>query len=88
MGRHTEVHVTMADLSSNEDLLVLCAASGCFLLIHLTMLPNRPYVKVKDRYSYNSDGSLHSCKLSHDACLLALGQHNGNIIVSIFGAGV
>lgn len=83
MGRYTDVHVTMADLSSNENLLVLCGASGSFLLIQFTVLPHKPYVKVQDNYSYQLRDSLCSCKLSHDAHLLALGQDNGNIIVSI-----
>jgi hypothetical protein len=83
VGRHRDVHITMADLSSDENLLVLCGASGRFLLIRLTVLPCEPYVKVEDSYSYELDDCLRSCKLSHDACLLALGQDNGNIVVSI-----
>ncbi|KDR23382.1 Apoptotic protease-activating factor 1 [Zootermopsis nevadensis] len=81
VGRYTDVHVTMADLSSNEDLLVLCGASGSFLLIRFTVLPDEPYVKVQGNYNYQLRDSLRSCKLSHDACLLALGQDTGNIVI-------
>jgi hypothetical protein len=82
VGRYTGGHVTMADLSSNEDLLVLCGANGCFRLMRLTMSPHPPYVNLQE-YSSKLDNPIHSCKLSHDAHLLALGQDNGNINVSI-----
>jgi hypothetical protein len=83
VGRHTLAFVTMADLSTNEDLLVLCSTSGSFLLLSLTLSPQPPYVKAHHNCSFHLDDSICSCKLSHDAFLLALGQDNGNIIVSI-----
>jgi hypothetical protein len=85
LGRHNQACVTMADLSSNEDLLILCFATGSFLLLRLMPLPHLPYVKLQDSYRFQLDDSIHSCKLSHDAFWLALGQDNGNIIVSILG---
>jgi hypothetical protein len=83
VDRYMYVHVTMADLSSNEDLLVLCATNKSFCLLYLRLLPGCPYVEVQDHYRFELDAYIHSCKLSHDACLLALGQDNGNIVVSI-----
>jgi WD40 repeat protein len=83
LGRHNQAYITMADLSSNEDLLVLCSAGGSFLLLGLTLSPLEPYVQAQESYSFQLDDSIRSCKLSHDALLLALGQDNGNIIVSI-----
>jgi hypothetical protein len=83
VGRCIDVHVTMADLSSNEDLLVLCTTNKTFCLLRLRVLPDCPYVEVQDHFPFQLDAYVHSCKLSHDACLLALGQDNGNIIVSI-----
>lgn len=88
VGRITQTFVTMVDLSSNEDLLVLCFTSGSFLLRSLTLLPRPPYVEVQDNYSFQLDDSIRSCKLSHDALLLALGQDTGNIIVSILCGGI
>lgn len=85
VGRHTQASISMADLSSNEDLLVLSSASGSFFLLSLTLSPHPPYVEVQDSYNFQLGDSIRSCKLSHDALLLALGQDNGNIIVSILG---
>jgi hypothetical protein len=83
VGRYAEGHVTVADLSSNENLLVLCGANGRFRLICLTNTLDPPYVNVQQEYSYKLGNCIHSCKLSHNAHLLALGQDNGNINVSI-----
>jgi len=83
VGRYTAGHVTVADLSSNEDLLVLCGANGSFRLICLTNSLDPPYVNVQQEYSYKLDNCICSCKLSHDTHLLALGQDNGNVIVSM-----
>jgi hypothetical protein len=88
VGRHTQDCITMADLSSNEDLLVLCSTSGSFLLLSLTLSPHPPYMEVQDTFTFQLDVSIRSCKLSHDALLLALGQDNGNISVSILGGGI
>ena len=83
VGRYTGGHVTVADLSSNEDLLVLCGTNGSFRLICLTMSLDPPYVNVQQEYSYKLDNCIRSCKLSYDTHLLALGQDNGNINVSM-----
>jgi len=83
VGRYAGGHVTVADLSSNEDLLVLCGASGSFRLLCLTMSVDPPYVNVQKEYRYKLDNCIRSCKLSHDTHLLALGQDNGNIDVSM-----
>lgn len=83
VGRYAGGYVTVADLSSNEDLLVLCGASGSFRLICLTMSVDPPYVNVQKEYTYKLDNCIRSCKLSHDTHLLALGQDNGNIDVSM-----
>jgi WD40 repeat protein len=83
VGRYTGGRVTVADLSSNEDLLVLCGANGSFRLICLNMSLDPPYVTVQKEYSYKLDNCICSCKLSHDTHLLALGHDNGNINVSM-----
>jgi hypothetical protein len=82
VGRYAGGHITVADLSSNEDLLVLCDANGSFRLKCLTMSPDPTYVNNQE-YSFKLDNSIRSCKLSHDAHLLALGQDNGNVNVSM-----
>lgn len=79
LGRSAGGHAKAADLSSNEDLLVLCGANGSFRLICLTMTVDSPYVNVKREYCYKLDNCISSCKLSYDTHLLALGQDNGNI---------
>jgi len=83
LGRYNGGHVTDADLSSNEDLLVLCGTHGSFRLICLTMSLDPPYVNVQREYRYKLDSCIRSCKLSYDTHLLALGQDNGNINVSM-----
>ena len=82
LGRHSEAHVTMADLSESEDLLVLCDAGGNFLVTQLEETSLPPYLKIKDNQTFNMRDSLRSCKLSHGSKFLALGQDNGDIIVS------
>ncbi|XP_069696583.1 apoptotic protease-activating factor 1-like isoform X2 [Periplaneta americana] len=81
IGRHVKAKVNMADLSQNEDLLVLCDDSGSFLLVHFSILSQPQRVKIQNNNTVFLDDSLCSCKLSHDAQLLALGQANGNIII-------
>lgn len=83
LGRSAGGQATAADLSSNEDLLVLCGANGSFRLICLTMTVDSPYVNVQREYCYKLDNCISSCKLSYDTHLLALGQDNGNINVSM-----
>jgi len=83
LGRYAGGLATVADLSSNENLLVLCGTNGSFRLICLTMSIDPPYVKVQQEYRYKLDNCIRSCKLSYDTHLLALGQDNGDINVSM-----